>query len=296
MLKANNISYNIRALYSAESKELSDIIRSPDSAKGSQLGFQSPNNGTPRLVNHEDWDKKREDADKLNKLVSNIGMISVQGVSDARYLVSTSGIPFARVVLAAVKNSVSNNNSERAGVRPSRPVPNIASSGGSSMRDSYFGLQTKPTIKEAPFPDRGLGEKLVNLYFEHANLQIPILHPGAIVDLFDRTYFIQPSTRTSRETDLLNIVFAIGAGIIWGSSDPQPISREGEDAPKQARLVMQQAQPEECYASAIVNLGSFLAANSSSEAAERPNGDLEELQAVLLLCGFALLRPVAPRL
>src|ERR1700712_2633378 len=95
---------------------------------------------------------------------------------------------------------------------------------------------------------------------------------------------------------LLNIVFAIGAGIIWGSSDPQPNSREADYAPKRARLAMQQAQPEEYHASAIVNLGSFLATSSSAEAAERPNGDLEELQAVLLLCSFALLRPVAPGL
>ncbi|EXJ67826.1 uncharacterized protein A1O5_09172 [Cladophialophora psammophila CBS 110553] len=295
-LKAHAIPYNAAEVYNAESKELSDPIQSPGSAKSSWIGPQSPSNGSPRPIKNEDWDKKQEDADKLNKLVSNIGMVSVQGASDARYLGSTSGISFARVVLAAVKSSVSCNNSERAGVRPSRPLPNIASSGGSSMRDSYFGLQTKPTIKEAPFPDRPLGEKLVNLYFEHANPQIPILHRGEFMDLFDRTYSIDPSKRTCRELYLLNIVFAIGAGIIWGSSDPQPNSQPSDYAHKRARLAMQQAQPEEYHASAIVNLGSFLAASSSMEAAERPNGDLEELQAVLLLCSFALLRPVAPGL
>ncbi|EXJ57408.1 hypothetical protein A1O7_07756 [Cladophialophora yegresii CBS 114405] len=296
LLKANAISYNAGEVFSAESKELRDAVQSPGSAKGSWVGPQSPSNGSPRPIRAEDWDKRQEDAEKLNKLVSNIGMVSVQGASDARYLGSTSGISFARVVLAAVKSSVSSSNSERAGVRPSRPVPNLASSGGSSMRDSYFGLQTKPTIKEAPFPDRALGEKLVNLYFEHANPQIPILHRSEFMDLFDRTYSIEASKRTSRELYLLSIVFAIGAGIIWGSSDPQPDTREAEYAPKRARLAMQQAQPEEYHASAIVNLGSFLASSSSAEAAQRPNGDLEELQAVLLLCSFALLRPVAPGL
>ncbi len=295
LLKANAISYDTADVYGAESKELGDIVQSPASAKGSWRGAQSPGNGSPRPVRNEDWDKRQED-DKLNKLVSNIGMVSVQGASDARYLGSTSGISFARVVLAAVKSSVSSNNSERAGIKPSRPLPNLASSGGSSMRDSYFGLQTKPTIKEAPFPDRHLGEKLVNLYFEHANPQIPILHRGEFMDLFNRTYSIEHSKRTSRELYLLNIVYAIGAGIIWGSSDPQPNSREGDYNPKRARLAMQQAQPEEYHASAIVNLGSFLATSSSADTAERPNGDLEELQAVLLLCSFALLRPVAPGL
>lgn len=297
LLKANAIPYNAAEVYDAESKEMGDTGLSPGSMKGSWLGQQSPSNGSPQIIKNEEWEKKQEDADKLNKLVSNIGMVSVQGASDARYLGSTSGISFARVVLAAIKSSVSTNNSERAGVRPSRPMPsNLATSGGSSMRDSYFGLQTKPTIKEAPFPDHHLGAKLVNLYFEHANPQIPILHRGEFMDLFQRIYSTESTRRTSRDLYLLNIVFAIGAGIIWGSSDPQPISQQGEHGSKRARLASQQAQPEEYHASAIVHLGSFLASNPSLDAAERPNGDLEELQAVLLLCGFALLRPVAPGL
>ncbi|KIX03130.1 uncharacterized protein Z518_06680 [Rhinocladiella mackenziei CBS 650.93] len=295
LLKTNGIPFNPADVYNAESKEIADSGQSPSSAKGSWV--QPASNGSPTTtLKNEDWEKKQEDADKLNKLVSNIGMVSVQGASDARYLGSTSGISFARVVLAAVKSSVSSNNSERAGTRPSRPMSNIASSGGSSMRDSYFGLQTKPTIKEAPFPDRDLGGKLVNLYFEHANPQIPILHRGEFMDLFERTYSTEPSRRTSRELYLLNIVFAIGAGIIWGSSDPPPNSQPGDYVSKKPRLSSQQAQPEEYHASAIVNLGSYLGSNSSLEAAERPNGDLEELQAVLLLSSFALLRPVAPGL
>ncbi|KAK5333133.1 hypothetical protein LTR98_010774 [Exophiala xenobiotica] len=296
LLKSNSIPFNAGEVYSAESKELGDASQSPTSAKTSWLGPQSPSNGSPRTVKQDEWDKKQDDAENLNKLVSNIGMVSVQGASDARYLGSTSGISFARVVLAAVKSSVSSNNSERTGIRPSRPVTNVASSGGSSMRDSYFGLQTKPTIKEAAFPDKDLGAKLVHLYFEHANPQIPILHRGEFMELFERTYSLEPSKRTSRELYLLNIVFAIGAGIIWGSSDPQPGSHHGDYTSKRPRLTSQQAQPEEYHASAIVHLGSFLGGSSSLDTPERPNGDLEERQAVLLLCGFALLRPVAPGL
>lgn len=296
LLKSNGIPFNAADVYGAESKDLGDGGQSPASTKTSWLGPQSPGSATPQGNKQEDWEKKQEDADKLNKLVSNIGMVSVQGASDARYLGSTSGISFARVVLAAVKSSVSSSNSERAGIRPSRPIPNAAGVGGSSMRDSYFGLQSKPTFKEAPFPDRELGARLVHLYFEHANPQIPILHRGLFMELFDRAYSIEPSKRTSRELYLLNIVFAIGAGIIWGSSDPQPNSQSGDYTSKRPRLTNQQAQPEEYHASAIVNLGSVLGSSSSVETAERSNGDLEELQAVLLLCGFALLRPVAPGL
>lgn len=271
LLKANDISFDAADVYGAESKELGDNAQSPNSTRTSWLGPQSPKTASPHASRSEDWDKKQDDADKLNKLVSNIGMVSVQGASDARYLGSTSGISFARLVLAAVKSSVSTNNSERAGPRSSRPMANVAASGGSSMRDSYFGLQTKPSIKEAPFPDRQLGAKLVNLYFEHANPQIPVLHRGDFLELFDRTYSTEPSKRTSRELYLLNIVFAIGAGIIWGSSDPQPNSQgQGEYASKRPRLASQQAQPEEYHASAIVNLGPFLSSNSSLEGPTAP--------------------------
>lgn len=106
---------------------------------------------------------------------------------------------------------------------------------------------------------------------------------------------------------MLNIVFAIGAGIILGSSDAEDSptsdaarsptkSRSSPPSNKKRRLAGHQHQPEEYHASAIVHLENFL---GSSPAADRPDGfggGLEELQAVLLLAGFALLRPVAPGL
>ncbi|KAI4131716.1 MAG: hypothetical protein LQ338_001117 [Usnochroma carphineum] len=44
----------------------------------------------------ETWNQVQDDERQLNRLVSNIGMVSVQGASDPRYLGSTSGISFAR--------------------------------------------------------------------------------------------------------------------------------------------------------------------------------------------------------
>jgi Fungal specific transcription factor domain len=295
LLQKNNISYESADVFDADSRLLGDQALSPVNSQSWKDGH-SPLGVTPKANRNGDWERKQEDKDKIDKLVSNIGMVSVQGASDPRYLGSTSGISFARVVLAAVKSSVSTNNSERAGSRPSKNPASIASAGGSSMRDSYFGLQTKPSLKEASFPDRQLGDKLLHLYFEYANPQIPILHRGEFMDLVDRAYSVDPSRRTSRELYLLNIVFAIGAGIIWGSSDPAPDSlHAGEYAVKRPRLTNQQAQPEEYHASAIVHLGAFLS-SSATDGADRSGGDLEELQAVLLLAAFALLRPVAPGL
>lgn len=275
------------------------------------------------------------DREKLTKLVSNIGMVSVQGASDPRFLGSTSGISFARVVFAAVRSSVSGSSSDRGSIRggggnskqqPLLPSGAAAGSGtGTTMRDSFFGLQTKPTIRQAPFPDRELGLRLVELYFEHANPQIPILHRGEFMALFERAYAGGERGRSARESYMLNIVFAIGSGIIMGSSDSEhhhsrsvsdqmaaPAQTSGSKQPlppsspphqpssKRRRVAGHQHQPEEYHASAIVHLESFLGSPSAASAQEQRQdgigGGLEELQAVLLLAGFALLRPVAPGL
>ncbi|KAF2247929.1 hypothetical protein BU26DRAFT_519724 [Trematosphaeria pertusa] len=276
----------------------------PASAAG---GTAQQRNGSAKPPTSKE-ESEKYDREKLTKLVSNIGMVSVQGASDPRFLGSTSGISFARVVFAAVKSSVSGSSSERGSVRGSKSLTGNVTDGGTSMRDSFFGLHTKPTFRQAPFPDRELGGRLVELYFEHANPQIPILHRGEFMEMFERVYTSGERHRTSRESYMLNIVFAIGAGIIMGSSDSgdsptsdhpntSPMkSRPSPPSSKKRRLAGQQHQPEEYHASAIVHLENFL---GSTPAADRPDGfggGLEELQAVLLLAGFALLRPVAPGL
>lgn len=243
-------------------------------------------------------DAANEDNWRLHNLVSNIGMVSVQGTSDPRYLGSTSGISFARVVFAAVRSSLPGNVPERAPIRPSERLPQTAAGpAGGSMRDSFFGLQTRPMMKRAAFPDRELAERLVDLYFEHANPQMPILHRGDFMELLDRTYLLEEKNRSPRALYVLNIVFAIGAGIIF---EDKPLSSDEEDhagrdrassTTKRLRLSNHQYQPEEYHASAIVHLESFLGSSSSEGF-----GGLEELQAVLLLASFALLRPVAPGL
>jgi hypothetical protein len=243
--------------------------------------------------------------DKVDKLLSHASRVAVQGTSDSRFLGSTSGISFARVVFAAVKSSVSGASSERGIMRPSKPYS--GTTGGTSMRDSFFGLHTKPTMKAARFPARDVGLKLVNLYFEHANPQIPILHRPDFMAMFDKVYASDEHSRTARESYMLNVVFAIGAAIIVGKSSEEEVNpnnasshshREPESPriPKRRKVSDDQAQPEEYHASAIIHLESFLASSAALERPDGIGGSLEELQAVLLLAGFALLRPVAPGL
>ncbi|KAF2718271.1 hypothetical protein K431DRAFT_231129, partial [Polychaeton citri CBS 116435] len=260
-------------------------------ARTSQPSRQSTSNLDPAL-------QQQDNQDKLDKLVSNIGMVSVQGASDSRYLGSTSGISFARVVFAAVKSSVGGAGSERSTPRPHKPVTAETASGGSSMRDSFFGLHTKPNIKPAPFPDKDVALGLVQLYFEHANPQIPILHRAEFMAMFDRAYGTDQKKRSPRELYMLNIVFAIGSGIINESASASESGDDRSDSgdlpnKKRQRMMAQKQQPESYHSSAIVHLESFL---GSSPATEGVSGGLEELQAVLLLAGLALLRPVAPGL
>lgn len=209
-------------------------------------------------------------------------MPNVVGSTKPRSLASASGVSFARVVLAAVQYSVSDHSSN-----PDRPAGRrLSASTSTSMRDSFFGLHTKPTIRPAPFPNESLGRKLVNLFFEISNPQIPILHRGEFMEVFDRVYSTKEADRLPRELYLLNIVFAIGSGVIIDDG----AKAEGPGAAQtasggNARSV--QAEPEEYHASAIVHLESCLS-NSG--------GGLDVLQAVLLLANFALLRPVPPGL
>ena len=299
LLDRHDVAFDPPQAFDLDSKVGPASISSPTVEQGSIAngGIKAED---PKTLQDKALEKKQDDAERLNNLVSNIGMVSVQGASDPRYLGSTSGISFARVVFAAVKSSVSTNVSERGGMRQSKPMGNASST--ATMRDSFFGLQTRPTIKQAPFPDKELGSRLVNLYFEHANPQIPILHRGEFMKVFEKAYATEQRVRGPRELYMLNIVFAIGAGTIWGSSDsdtsaaPHSDYRRDPTYPlaKRVKTMNQQCQPEEYHASAIVHLESFLGSSSSTD--EGFGGGLEELQAVCLLAGFALLRPVAPGL
>ncbi|KAJ0118065.1 hypothetical protein J7T55_014518 [Diaporthe amygdali] len=232
----------------------------------------------------------RSDEARLQRLVSKSDIThGKEGTANPRYLGSTSGVSFARVVFAAVQSSVNENKStsDKAGVRPYKPVAGNSNSGiGTTMRDSFFGLHTKPTIHPAPFPDKEVGMALINLYFEHANPQIPILHKVEFMKMFEQAYDDENPQRGPKELYMLNMVFAIGGGIIMGAM-AKTETQNSQAKPGEGKMSSRQAQPEEYHASAIVHLEACL--NNSG-------GGLEELQAVLLLANFALLRPVPPGL
>ena len=215
---------------------------------------------------------------KAKKAGQSPAMLNIVSPSKPRSLASASGVSFARVVFAAVQYSVNDaGTGERSGNRN-------PSGSATSMRDSFFGLHTKPMIQPAPFPDKEVGRRLVTLYFEHANPQIPILHRGEFMKVFEHAYENAGQGLAARELYLLNMVFAIGCGVIVG----EPVKTEASEDTKMAlEHGKSPNQPEEYHASAIVHLESCLSFSG---------GGLEVLQAVLLLANFALLRPVPPGL
>ncbi|KAK6355524.1 Fungal specific transcription factor [Orbilia brochopaga] len=232
---------------------------------------------------------------KNDPTLSAISSIPVQGTSDPRFLGSTSGISFARLVFEAVKstNGSSGNGGENGHAagsysgnsryhRRSLAQPGVynGQSKDTDMRESFFGLQAKPAIPPAPFPSEALGRRLVDLYFEHSNPQIPILHRVEFMKFFDAAYDLRPGeARSPQMLYLLNMVFAIGAGIFVDRTPTQSPGPDGK-TPSEGKQ-----QPEAYHAAAVLHLEEFLRASS---------GGLEELQAVLLLAAYAILRPVSP--
>ena len=81
---------------------------------------------------------KQNESEKLDKLVSNIGLVSVQGTSDPRFLGSTSGISFARVVFAAVKSSLPSGTSGRKSSERGKLGANAPSTNAPSMRGRCY--------------------------------------------------------------------------------------------------------------------------------------------------------------
>lgn len=272
LLRANNVQF-------PPAEDLEHCSR-----PGAEGGLDTPNDGSNPVssdaVDRTGPSRTHNNGDERAKHSSSARH---GGTSGNRHQGSTNGISFARVVFAAVQSSVGDHrsSSEKAGIRPYKPIAgNGAVAAGTSMRDSFFGLHTRPTINPAEFPDKDVALNLITLYFEHANPQIPVLHRVEFMRMFELAYADEGRIRGPKELYMLNMVFAIGGGIIMDNQSGSSRAPASKDIPKQA-------QPEQYHASAIVHLEACLS-NSG--------GGLEELQAVLLLAKFALLRPVPPGL
>lgn len=169
---------------------------------------------------------------------------------------------------------------------------------GTSIRHSFFGLRSEALPEECvALPSRDDADILVGLYFAHTNFHLPVLHYDEFQEILDHTYGAAPSDRSSYHLYTLFVVFAIGAA---AGSDArkkdmdheQPTYRHAMGPQKRRRISKDCAAPEEYHASAMAYLAQSLVCLSSSDDLD----NLRELQAIILLAGFALLRPTSPGL
>lgn len=225
--------------------------------KNHSISYPSPNNLEAASIPFESTP-----IDSANTSVvgeeTKISQMKQQQQLDRRQ--STSAIAFATLVQDAVRKYINPNG-------------NKVSGGG-----TFFGLYS-PTNGDinAPFPDISIAKELTKLYFDYANPQMPTLHRGEFEKFLEETYKTKSELRSSRSIFMINIVCAIGAGTIMNTHKDES----------------RYAEPEHYYISAKSCLDKFF---TSAKAIDSTPTGLEELQAVLLVANFALLRPVSPGL
>ncbi|KAJ5191459.1 positive regulator of purine utilization [Penicillium cinerascens] len=170
---------------------------------------------------------------------------------------------------------------------------------GTSIRTFFFGLRANRSTKECvSLPSREQAEKLVDLYFNHANPHMPVLHRFELREVLIHTYSAREGDRSARNLYFLFIVLAIGAAIYCDSVSP--ITDRGrqqkwcETRPNKRRKLLSRnfSTPEQYHATAMAYLERSLGPATSSDQLN----ELEELQAMILLASFALVRPTAPAL
>lgn len=261
------------------------------SATTTNLATDSVSN-TPRMEHHPGADRSETRPTELDRTDERPEASDMSGIEPVQVPLGngsnsdscTSSISFAHVAFSGVRSSVA------VSCDSSRDTVTQRSLLEGTKFEGHRAAQLA-----TPFPDRALGLRLVHLYFHHSNPMYPILHRKDFRMLFDRASASQQCT--TRERFLLYIVFAIGAGIHltgencdWDDAKQADKTRLPESGAEQDPR--QQIQPEEYYATAITYLESFL----TSSTGRRQDRGLEELQAVLLLAAFALLRPASPGL
>ncbi|KAJ6024823.1 C6 transcription factor [Penicillium herquei] len=166
----------------------------------------------------------------------------------------------------------------------------------SSIRSSFFGLLPRePRRRPMSLPHKGVARDLANAFFRCVNPYTPVLHHGEFQKLLDELYSNPTGQHLPLKLYTVFIVFAIGAAKSNKSdreSSPMFHDYNGLPRGKRRRLSVSPYTPEDYKESAMAYLDSYMSEVPSFNFLAR----LEELQAVLLLCIFTLLKPGIPTL
>ncbi|KAJ5388907.1 positive regulator of purine utilization [Penicillium cosmopolitanum] len=164
-----------------------------------------------------------------------------------------------------------------------------------SAQPSLFRFGFQSSVKGSmELPERETAEKLVDEYFIHTNLHVPVLNRPDFEKVFDQIYYSESSDHPKDQLYFVFIVFAIGAASVTRSHEatPGPELHFRTRSRKRKRPSMQILAAEEYHASAITCLGHCLDSCGNFNLF----GDFEGLQALILLCSFALFKSTAPGL
>lgn len=208
-------------------------------------------NSTSNHENTSPTTKSPQVEESRHEVSDEVSFLSLNAGGERRFLGSTSGVPFADLIISSIKADASSNVQLHAqGLRPT-------SASGISSRT----VQVAPTIKEGPPPlPESAARDLHRAYFEHDHLCFPILCPQSAMDNLRKAY-AEASTfeRKPHETFCFYMILAISASNVQ-------------------KLYWQSLPEAETYhAQAMSRLNDILGL-----------GGIEALQAILLLCQYQL--------
>ncbi|KAI5779054.1 fungal-specific transcription factor domain-containing protein [Geopyxis carbonaria] len=244
----------------------------------------------------EGREEKREDKalhlrPDIENLIDQVGLVGVQGTSAPGFMGTSSGISFARLMFAAVKmQSKDNNSQQNSGGAAQSPMNHIGTPDTNPPPDPSISSTTIPRGRHRAtpinFPKRQQAEYLMDIFFQQANPQFPILHRPTFENIFRRvcdrverdggsTYPPQQgnghelypeSIQHSADLYFSNMCFAIASAMSQNSEN----------------------LPERYHATAMLHMDCLFSSISLS------NNRLDGLKGVLLLAVYSMMRPAAP--
>ncbi|KAI5786228.1 fungal-specific transcription factor domain-containing protein [Pyronema domesticum] len=249
----------------------------------------------PALKVKEEREEKQDKAlhlrPDIENLVNQVGVVGVQGTSAEGFMGGSSGISFARLMFSAVKLKAKDGTESATPTSNTPPLPYAPQESSSDIAPDPAASSTiiPRSLKRsspAPFPDRKTAENLIEIYFQQANPQFPILFRPNFEPIFKR---------------------AVDRVALEGTASPNGTCDQNGN-PVLDRIqhsadlyfafmcfaiasAMSQASenlPERYHAAAMMHMDSLFMSVSFS------NNRLDGLKGVLLLALYSLMRPAAP--
>ncbi|KAI0836405.1 fungal-specific transcription factor domain-containing protein [Hypoxylon sp. FL0890] len=186
------------------------------------------------------------------EVVKSMGLVMLESNSQPRFMGTSSGVTFAKMVLACVKADIT--------------IPMPSSAPRSSLRITA----SQPSNVSSSLPPRHAAQHISDVYFRYRTPHVPVLTRSKVNEVLERVYGVFESHQHSlsevedRDLFIAYIVFAVGLCGLPSAGGSRPPQSEG------------------CFNSALRCVDKLLSYSPS---------DLETLTAVLLLAQYIALNP-----